>query len=317
MENRKDLFENKVEQRIVNLNIYADEIQSKLCPLTGDRWHYIGLIIEDLGHHLLDEIINERFKGNFDESFPYFLKNNKEIHWVDIRDADRRNICERWFKYILAPQKSRKSFYCHILGLNNSKLNKEEFDLKDEFNSKYNRFFRSAVLCPLKNFFPGTKIIVHNIFHEVGQQEKNYFFPWHCIYKLQDKEPDIIFNCDKIIFLPKSHIGCKESNLIQLCDCILGASTSLIHGIKKSNRSEYREELCELYFPLLDRIMNRPNNKNSSYQYYRRITISFFPKVKTSIDDYRRLTDQFYTRRDIQFIIQRSGQGNLFDAVPK
>jgi hypothetical protein len=307
----KDLFGQEFKSKPIHLNIYADEIQSKICSVSKQYWHYIGLVVEDISSSLLDDIINERFMGNLNKNSSYFLKNNKIVHWSEIRDADRKNICKRWFEYILAPSKSKKSFYCYILGLNDTKLTGDEFDSQNIFNSKYNRFFRSAILYALKTFFPRKKIIIENIFHEIGQQENSYFFPWHCIYKLKSKEHNIVFNCNEVKFLSKDHQKDKRSNLIQLCDCILGVSTNLLHGIEKSKSSKYREELADLYAPLLTRFINEPSNKYSSYRYYRRIIIRFFPKDKSKIGDYKRLLNQFYTNRDIRYLQQRSGQMTL------
>lgn len=150
---------------------------------------------------------------------------------------------------ILNPVLSRDKFYSYILGLNDSKLVKEEFGVADSFNNKYNRFFRTAILYALKTFFGDKQIIVENIYHEKGQQAGHDYFPWHCIYIIRT-EDNISFNTSGITFLPKDHKKDKRANLIQLCDAILGVSTSLIHGIDKSNASKYREELADLYLPL-------------------------------------------------------------------
>jgi len=198
----KDLFGNKYIQQSVHVNIYGDEIFSKTCPESGDSWFYIGLIVEDLSIPLLEDIIYERFCGNFDKASEYYSKNNKIAHWIDISSADTKNICKRWFEYILNPAKSSKKFYSYILGINNSKLIREEFDTDDEFNSKYNRFFRTAVTYALKTFFPGKEIIVENVYHEEGTQKDNKYFPWHCIYRL-NQEDSITFQGNDITFLPK------------------------------------------------------------------------------------------------------------------
>lgn len=307
----KDLFGNEHIKKHVNVNIYADEVQSRVCPINNNKWHYIGLIVENYDLPLLEDIIFERFKGNDDKKSPYYNKNNRVVHWSEIKDADTKNICKRWLEYILNPRKSRKNFYSYILGLNDSKLTREEFNTNDEFNSKYNRFFRSAVLYALKTFFPGKGIIVKNIFHEEGQQQNNKYFPWHCIYKLEDVG-NVTFNCDNIIFLSKDHKKDKRSNIIQLCDCVLGASTSIIHGIKKSNNSKYREELVDVYLPLLKRLIEAPDNRNSRYAYYKRIMIRFFPKEKSKLGDDKRLKNQFYSKRTLYYCKQRSGQACLF-----
>jgi len=307
----REFFEETHEEEPIHVNIYADEVQGRPCPYTGNLWNYIGIIVEDLAHPLLDDIIHERFMGNFDETSKYYAKNNKVVHWCEIRSADTKNICKRWFEYILNPDKSGKTFYSYILGLNDSYLIKEKFDTEDEFNSKYNRFFRSAVLYGLKTFFGDRQVIIENIYHEQGQQQNSTLFPWHVIYKL-GKEANISFNCDEITFLPKDHKEDIRSNLIQLCDVVLGASTSIIHGIEKSKVSKYREELADLYLPLLTRLIDKPNNKNSRYQYYKRIMIRFFPKEKSTLGDEKRLNNQFFSRRNLYYLEQKSGQLRLF-----
>lgn len=308
----KDLFGNEVIEKPVNINIFADEVYGKICPYTKNIWHYLGIIVEDLDHPLLDDIIHERFMGNYDVHSPYYEKNNKIVHWSDIRIADTKNICKRWFNYILNPGRSSSKFYSYILGLNDSYLEKEEFDIKDEFNSKYNRFFRSAVLYALKVFFRGKHVVVENTYHEVGQQAHSKYFPWHVIYKLEQEEQNISFNCREITFLPKDHRKDQRSNIIQLCDVVLGVSTSIIHGIEKSRSSLYREELANLYSAIFKRIIENPKNKNSWYKYYNRIMISFFPNKKTAPDDIRRLSNQFYTKRKLYYIEKKSGQMELF-----
>lgn len=306
----KNLFGNENAQHPVHVNIYADEVQDRECHFTRNLWNYIGIIVENLDHPLLDDIIYERFLGNFDKESPYYEKNNKIVHWCQIRIADTKNIAKRWFEYILDPHKSRNKFYSYILGLNDSDLIKEEFDTEDEFNSKYNRFFRTALIYALKTFFTGKSIIVENIFHETGQQQNNQYFPWHVIYSL-GKDESISFNCDAITFLPKDHKLDKRSNLIQLCDVVLGASTSIIHGIDKSKSSKYREELADLYLPLLKRLIENPNNKKSRYEYYKRIMIRFFPKESSNLGDIERYKNQFYTNRNLYYLEQKYGQLRL------
>lgn len=207
--------------------------------------------------------------------------------------------------------KSRKTFYSYIFGLNNSYLNKEEFDTTDHYNSVYNRFFRTVIQYVLKSFFGG-KVVVENIFHEEGQQFNNEYFPWHTIYKLERGKNNITFNCSEINQLPKDHKKDKRSNLIQLCDAILGVSTSIIHGINRSSKSHYREELADLYTPLLKRLIENPNNINSSYKYYKRIGISFFPREKTKLGDIERMKNQFYYYRRLKYIEDKSNQMELF-----
>lgn len=308
----EDLFGNKIVDQPVRINIYADEIQGKTCPYTRNEWNYIGLIIEKIDNSFFEDILHERYKGNYDQSSPYYEKNNKTVHWCDIRIADTKNVCKRWFDYIMNPSKSGGKLFSYILGINNSHIVKEEFDQENEFNSIYNRFFRSGILYAIKTFFPNQRVIIENVFHEVGQQKDHEYFPWHSIYIL-NKEEKIDFKCDRIQFLPKDHKIDSRSNVIQLCDCILGVSTCLMHGVEDSNSSKYRNELLELYYPLLDKMMSEPGNSNSRYGHHRRLLIRFFPIKKTGIGESGRLSNQFYYKRKLFYMEQRSGQGKLFE----
>ncbi len=92
----------------------------------------------------------------------------------------------------------------------------------------------------------------------------------------------------------------------------MGACTSIIHGIQKSNASRYREELMDLILPLVKRMITKPQNINSKYQYVNRIMIRFFPKEKSAPDDIKRLQDQFYTYRSLYYEEKKSGQQFLF-----
>lgn len=310
----KDLFGSTVVSEPVRINIYADEIQGKECPMTKHEWHYIGLIFEDLSQNLKADIISERYCGNFDPASEYYPKNNQIAHWSTMDSANSKNVCKRWFEYILDPSKSGRSFYSYILGLNNSNLIAEDFDTNDEFNSKYNRFFRSAILYAVKVFFSGKQVVIENIFHEHGQQQNSQIFPWHSIYKLR-QNTEIKVNCSEIQFLPKDHKIDDRSNLVQLCDCILGVSTALLHGIEESKRSAHREELAEMYLPLFSRLLNSPNNPNSQYQYAKRMMIRFFPRTKSAADDGIRANQQFYSKRPLLQADKMSGQGALFTGI--
>jgi hypothetical protein len=306
------------------INIYADEVQNRIDPNTGDSWHYIGLIIEDIDFSLLPEITKLRYCNNFDQTSPFYAKNDIPVHWVNISSADQKNILNRWFSYICNPdQKTWKygkefklkpsvdTFRFYIRGINSTKLNDLEFDGSDDFCSKYNRFFRGAVLFALKSYFPKEEINIKNIFHEEGPQENNEYFPWHVIYKIR-QDPLINVENKEVKFLPKNHQEDEKSNIIQLCDSILGASVNILHGANSGSRAKNREELIELYFPLFKRLIRKPCNKNSSYKYFRRMAIDFFPREKTDLGSIERYKNLFYKDRPLQYELDKAGQKSLF-----
>jgi len=306
------------------VNIYADEVQNRKDPNTGDSWHYIGLIIEDIDCPLLPEITKLRYCNNFDQASPFYAKNDVPVHWVNNSSADQKNVLTRWLSYICNPDQrtwkygeefklkpSVDTFRFYIRGINSTKLNDSEFDASDDFCSKYNRFFRGAVLFALKSYFPKTEINIENIFHEEGPQENNKYFPWHVIYKV-GQDPLITVENKEIKFLPKNHQEDEKSNIIQLCDSILGASVNILHGVDSGGRTKNREDLIELFFPLFERLIREPRNKNSSYKHFGRMGIDFFPREKTDLGDIERYKNHFYKDRPLQYELERAGQKRLF-----
>lgn len=309
----KNLFGDPIIEKPIEVNIYADETMDRNCPYTNHNWHYICLIVERLDKSLLNDIINERYCNNPDTNSLYFKKNNKLLHWKDLSSADGKNICKRWFEYIINPEKSSEKFYCYILGLNESYLNDDEFDTTQKFNSIYNRFFRTAIEYALKCFFSNKEIVIKNIYHEQGQQQNNAYFPWHPIDKLEKEEQNFQFETDQIVFLGKDHTKNEKSNILQLCDCFLGAVVNLIHGLKNmnSNKSKNKLELMKIIYPLLKKMMTEANNKNSPYDHANRIMIRFFPKEKTEKQDLKRRTNQFYCYKKMKYEEDISPQQQL------
>ncbi|MCM8809805.1 MAG: hypothetical protein NC934_06530 [Candidatus Omnitrophica bacterium] len=309
--NKKGVMENlfgEIEQpKIYEVNIYADEIMNKKCSYTNELWNYIGIIIENCKKPILDEIIRERFMNNFDTSSPYYEKNNKVIHWKEMKSADEVNICKRWFNYIL----NNENFYFYLLGLNVSKLNIEEFDQENEFNSIYNRFFRAAVLYGVKTFFSDYEVIIQNIYHEQGQQQNHQYFPWHIIHKISQSEEKISFSCSEVTFLSKDHKIKKESNILQLVDALMGAITNIIHGVEQSKKSNNREPLLKI---ILNKVQIATSNTYTDEWVKKHFLIRFFPKKKTTIDDRWRYLNQFYNIRKLKYIEDISyGERTLFD----
>jgi hypothetical protein len=311
----KDLFGNDVKKPNLELTLYADEAMNRKCPYTGNNWHYICIIFERIDKSLLEDIIIERYCNNFDNSSPYYQKNNKILHWTDLSSADEKNICKRWFDYILAPHKSDKKFYCYILGLNESYLNNEEFDPKDKFGSIYNRFFRTAIEYGIKTLFPEesfSQIIIKNIYHEQGQQQHHNLFKWHPIDKLVEKT-NFQFETNEIIFLPKDHNNNEQANILQLCDCFFGAVVNIIHGLENENskRSKLKKELLDLLISHIYKIIHAESlGKNERVN---NILLRFFPKQKSRPDDIlQRSQNQFYSKRKLKYHEENSGQLSFY-----
>lgn len=293
-----NLLDEEITEKIIRVNIYADEIKFKQSPTTKQNWHYIGILVENIDKPILDDIIKKRFCDNFDTKSKYYDKNNKEIHWVDIKSADEANITERWFRYILKNEK----IYFYLLGINMSKINEEEFGEKNIFNAVYNRFFRSGIVYALKTFFGDSKIEVVNIYHEQGEQYNHKYFPWHSIAQIAKEHPEISFQCKEITFISKDHKVEPKSNIIQLVDSLMGACVNVIDGVEKdSKRAKIKKKLIDI---ILDTVKIATNNKTDRTDNWTRkhFLLRFFPKKKTSKDDIERLTSNFYIKRKLHYL---------------
>lgn len=72
--------------------------------------------------------------------------------------------------------------------------------------------------------------------------------------------------------------------------------------------------IAKKIFPITDRCINNPNNKNS--RYYNVYSLSFFPKkrLNSNISEFEKeiiKNDNFYTNREMK--LQMNGQLSIFD----
>ena len=312
-----DLFGQKVvSTKPLRVNVYADEIQACVNQITNESWMYIGTTFEIIESSILLELLNQRYLKHLKGWEMYREKNDHVIHWAEISSAEQKNICERWLKYTY----KNSQFYFSIFGVNLTNLNTSEFGDKDNFNVIYNRFFRTNLSFSLKKFF-GQGVIVENIYHEQGQQKDSGYFDWHTIFKL-DQDENLNFKCERITFLPKSHEDNERSNVIQLTDVYLGIFKDLHLGLsndsaKGRNFLTYKKPLLEIIEPLFRRVVEAPNNVNSSYNYVKRINISLFPKSSSNKGDIRRVLNNFYEPRQIvlSYHEQNNPQASLFKEI--
>ncbi len=293
---KSDIFGDPITEESVEISIYADEIQEVEDIVTGEKWIYMAAIYERNDRPILDDLVHHRFRKNLDNWEKFQEKNNTNIHWTEIKDShDKKHIINRWLEYILSDCFKERKFYFSILGINLNNLNTEEFGKKQNFNSIYNRFFRSMLGYSLKKFFSG-KVTIKNIFHEEGQQMHHEYFDWHTIFKL-DKDENFNFNCSEIEFLPKSHRDDERSNIIQLCDVLVGIFKDLHLGVDQASYSNIKSEILKsetIEELLLKRVIRLPKNTNSSFGYHNRFHISLFPNKKSDADSMYRHLDNFY-----------------------
>jgi hypothetical protein len=311
-----DIFGNEIkDKKFKKITIYADEIQQVYDISTNEKWIYTAAIYEFESKPILRDLIEWRYLCNKKNWKDYQKQNDALVHWSELKnDHNKKHIVKRWFRYLLEDCcPSARKFYFSLLGINLSNLNIKEFGRKSQFNNIYNRFFRSMIQYSLKKF-GGEKVIVSDILHERGPQLRHDYFDWHTISEL-DKDERLSFNCKKVIFLPKSHRKDKRSNILQLCDVLLGVFKDLHLGVDKSTYPNNKKELLNSKFVkelLVERVIKNPKNFNSSCGYANRFHISLFPKRKSNPNSFRRLMNNYYDLKEINLAYYTQNQLNLF-----
>jgi len=100
-----DLFGEEIAtKKPIRVNVYADEIQELMNQVTGECWMYIGTTFEIIDTPTLPELLNHRYLKNKENWENYKEKNDRVLHWTEIRSIDQKNICERWLKNTYIPQ---------------------------------------------------------------------------------------------------------------------------------------------------------------------------------------------------------------------
>ena len=304
----RNLFGHKSQERSsIKLKLFCDEGGSK-------GWLYIGLLIvpEKIETLLLEELLNKRC-GNPDGNKIWgwcnpkcsrHKNNNTNVHYVEIeKSKDKYFVAERWIKYLLS---DRERIYFYVLGLDLKKLDKSQFGNRRQQNNIYNRFFRTAILKSVKSYFHEYKsIAIEKIFHDNSRSlETDFYFPWHSIFYIDNKNDKVTFKSKKIRFIDSDHRKSKNlySNFIQLIDLLLGCINNCLDHTSKNTD---KEALAEKSLPLIERLIKKPNNKHSQYKYFGRKKIEFFPKHDLSnLDEnsleyrYKKM-DYFYHKRTL------------------
>jgi hypothetical protein len=316
----RDLFNYRKPKSLVNLKLFCDELKLK------DKWLYIGILIvpEFIEKDLISKLLNNRCNhpadnkvwGQCSPPCPYHQKNNKEAHFKEISNSkDKYFIAERWIKYLL---KDRKNIYFYILGINLNNLDRSYFgDKKGQLDIIYNRFFRTAILKSVKSFFRNyDQIIINDIYHDKDRSlEVHDYFSWHSIFFIESRDDKIDFCANEIKFLDSDHRVSKNqySHFIQFIDLVLGCVNNCLDYTSKKKD---KENISLKSLELIERLVHKPNNIRSRYNYVGRQKIEFFPKnnisnIPSETLEYQcRKMASFYTKRQLR--IKERDQLSLF-----
>ena len=311
----------------IQLSVYCDEIkESVLTNPYGDneKWVYLGFLLVPIKqkNQLLRALLDARCGnshprewGKCTELCDHHRKNDREVHYQELRRADVFHIAKRWMRFFLT---DKRLTYFYILGINLTRLQYDFFGKArgaERFYRIYNRFFRTALQKSAKSYFSDyTNILIDHIFHDTGDIAGYEAFPWHTIYRLSEDDK-IRFRCKEIEFIDSNHhvSGSEESHFIQYVDLLLGLTYNCLHANATSTNTK---KLSLLMSEITRRLLEAPGNINSSYKYVNRLCIDFFPKHSIGTEDdlvtQALRLDSFYKDRTLR--IRHTEQPELFDA---
>lgn len=292
------LFGDNKYKRKINVAVFADEQKN-----IANCWNYsFCLIIPTLK---FDEVVQRIQNHRATVGYTHELKFSEIKH-----NSEKFDLAQLWLKELI---EENDIYYFKVFGINTQILKSEKFGegsirKGQNYSTLYNRFFRTNLLS-LKYFFSNyDEIHLDGVFHDTeGNLEANKYFDWHSIKQVSKEEKIIVRPDLNVKFVHSNHKIEKEhpkvSEVIQLTDVLLGTITHCIHQVSKS---KVKDELADLIYPLLHRLIKEPNNKNSKYNYYRKYDIGFFPKVvPPEVSE----LDQ-YIHRDIPILYGNKYQNN-------
>ena len=338
---QKTFFKDYKNKDTINIDIYADE--SKKIAYNNENITYIMVMAIpcDKKENLFNKLNNSRCLNEIQNNYAncknnckYHINNNVEIHYSHLgKHQITRKIANKWIDILLENDKNNeKSIYFNILGIKNNSLEFNNFGENHIHANIYNRFFRTALVRLLRMFDEYKNVEINHIFHDkTDEMQNHFFFENRTVYKILYDE-DIKgknkykFNTDKIEFIDSNHItgNIQDSQFIQFVDLILGVTENVIHA---NASNETKIELTNKINPLITRILENPGNKNSSYNYFNKQTLSFFPKMsrddimlkygkidETIIYDLLHNKDNFENGKQALFN-KESNQLNIFDLM--
>lgn len=161
------------------------------------------------------------------------------------------------------------------------------------------------------------RIVVRNVFHDKGNVESHWCFPWQAIKFIDRRDAKMEFACSEVQFLDSDHRAEEghpaHSQFIQFIDIILGSTLNCLHA---QADSKHKTDVAQRILPLVKRLIVAPQNKNSSYGYFGFQGIDFFPKTdfnKSSADSilaaFNEGRNHFYKKRVLH--IEQRHQGAL------
>ncbi len=314
-------FQDEEVASSIKLKLFCDESAS---PDKGWLYFAILFVPEQIEPLLLQNLLNSRCDNNerigdwgeCKTQCKNHNRNNTEIHFNEIKksEGDKYSVANRWIDYYLVEV---DNIFLYVFGIDLVKLDTNYFGNSRVEDNIYNRFFRTAILRASKSFFGKYKnITITDIIHDSSSsKESHYYFDWHSIFYINQNDPQINIVANNIEFINSDHRQVdghnSYSHFLQFTDLILGCTRNCLDY---TSTNDLKLKISLKALELVKRLIEAPNNINSSYKYVNRLKVDFFPKNDISRLDKDSLLyglkrwDSFYTKRELAIISRHQSQ---------
>jgi hypothetical protein len=283
-------------RNVVQLLAFHDE---RLIP----NWLYHGFVLCEVGKSSLlrEKLIKAKNECccSIDKRIRFSKLTSKSAGSTKTRTA------AKWARMFIDELYQILWFY--FFGINLPNIDYELFGPSSDGQERdfriYNRFFEIGLFSACRFFFDSETedVEILQIFSEKRDLEEDNPFLIHAPYKINKRESNVKVKSKQVIQVASSlsrEIQYPEYvHVLNFVDILTGSFSQVIDY---TTRKDGCTEVADKVFPVCLRMSENPYNKNS--RYYKRCSMSFFPKhsvSKLNIMDYgiRPPPNQFYWNR--------------------
>lgn len=266
------------------------------------NWLYHGFVLTKVGEtsQLVSELLNTKNES--------LCSLDKRIHYSELRStsttSSRTRTAVQWAE--LFRKKLYRNIWFYLFGIDLTNINYKLFQPQGRDFKIYNTFFELGLFSACRYFFDSTTddIEILQVFSEKRNLGVSDPFLIHAPYRINRRETNVVVKNKQITqvasSLSREKIYPQYVYIINFVDVLIGSFSQVIDY---TSRSKGCTEVAEKIFPICQRLVENPYNKNS--RYYKRCALSFFPKksiLPSTIIRYgiKPPEEQFYPSRKLR-----------------
>ena len=273
-----ELSSERAKRRVV---IFHDERELK------HDWLYHGVLVVEASSA---EALIQFFCDTRRES-----GSQRDVHFTELKRTSCRSKTTRLAALWARAASEELWKYCrfYLLGVALSNLDRSAFgnDKRTVNQNIYNRFFEIALFSALRWFYPNDAVEIIQAFSEERSLAEDNPFQRRPLYKIEQRQGNIICACHEITLVKKRHAEEKEHPkavpCIQLVDLLMGGISQCYD---RSSSGEAQLEIEEILHEPLHQLAKNRFNRN--HHLYKKLQVAFFPREKLTAEEILDQTQQ-------------------------